>query len=234
MSVVPDPPAVPASPRPRRIAAPSWFDLRLVLGVLLVLGSVLLGARVVANARHTFPRVAAKRDLAAGTVLTASDLAIAQVRLPGAAGHAYLADLARALGKQLAQPVSAGELVPRSALSVAAARTTVTVPLASGAAPDLHKGERIEMWLSTAACSSVVLLLDEPVQGVHADAGGSLAEGSDAQDVVLSLPPTLADRVVQALAYDQAQLRAGVLAGPVRRAAGPLPDIAVCAAAAPR
>ena len=40
----------PAGPSPRRVRPPRWLDLRLVLGVLLVLGSVLLGSRVVASA----------------------------------------------------------------------------------------------------------------------------------------------------------------------------------------
>ena len=34
-------------PVPRRVRPPRWLDLRLVLGVLLVLASVLLGARIV-------------------------------------------------------------------------------------------------------------------------------------------------------------------------------------------
>jgi hypothetical protein len=203
-----------------------------MLGVLLVLGSVLLGARVVASARNTYPRLAATRDLAAGTVLTSRDVAVAQVRLAGGGSGVYVADLVDAIGKQLSRPLSAGELVPRGALDVPAAQTTVTVPLDSGAAPDLRRGERIEMWLSTTACPSVVLLRDVPVQAVHADSGGSFATGGDAQDVVISLPPALADRVVQALAYDGAKLRAGVLAGPLHPEDGALADIAPCAAAA--
>jgi hypothetical protein len=230
MSRVPDPPEVPASPRPRRIAGPSWFDLRLVFGVLLVVGSVLLGARVVSTARDTQPRVAATHDLAAGTVLTSRDITIARVRLPGSADGAYVADLATAVGKQVARPVSTGELVPRAALGTPTAQTTVTVPFASGAAPDLHKGERIEVWLSTAACPSVVLLPDVPVQAVRAD-DSAFADGSGAQDVVINIAPPLADRVVQALAFDQAQLRAGVLAGPVHPPRGALHDISTCGGA---
>ena len=54
-------------PTPRRVRPPRWLDLRLVLGVLLVLGSVLLGARVVGAADATVPVWAAAGDLAAGT-----------------------------------------------------------------------------------------------------------------------------------------------------------------------
>src|SRR6476469_1490712 len=65
---------VPAGRTPRRVRPPRWLDLRLVLGVLLVLGSVLLGARVVGAADATVPVWAVTGDLAAGTRLDASDL----------------------------------------------------------------------------------------------------------------------------------------------------------------
>src|SRR3954468_16062952 len=73
-------------PTPRRVRPPRWLDLRLVLGVLLVLGSVLLGARVVSAADATVPVWAATGDLAPGTELTADDLVPVDVRLDDAAG----------------------------------------------------------------------------------------------------------------------------------------------------
>jgi hypothetical protein len=141
----------------------------------------------------------------------------------------YVSRLADAVGKTLSRPVGQGELVPVGALSEAAAQTTVTVPLGSGAAPDLRKGERIALWVSTSACTSVVLLPDVTVQAVRTDQGGSFGGGSGEQDVVISVPPRLADRVVQALALDAVQVRAGVLLGPARRASE-LADLASCAA----
>ncbi len=66
-------PAGAAGPSPRRVRPPRWFDLRLLLGLLLVLGSVLLGARVVSAASTTVPVWAVTGDLAAGTVLSSDD-----------------------------------------------------------------------------------------------------------------------------------------------------------------
>lgn len=228
MSGVTSPPA-PPSPQPRRIATPRWLDLRLVLGVLLVLGSVLIGAKVVSSAEHTYPTVAARHDLAAGTVLTADDVRLAQVQLPHRGSGVYLPELKDAVGQQLRRPVSAGELLPADAIARVDPQTTVTVPLASGAAPDLRKGERIELWLSTSSCSSTVLLPAVTVQAVHADRGALSDGGSGGQDVVISVPPAQADRVVSALAIDQAQVRAGVLVGtePAHPTAQ-LPDLATC------
>lgn len=203
-----------------------------MLGVVLVLASVLIGAKIVSNARHTYPTVAATHDLAAGTVLAASDLKLAHVQLPDRGQGVYLSRLTDAVGKQLNRPVSTGELVPLRAIGAVPARTTVTVPLPTGGAPDLRKGQRIEVWLSTPACGSVVLLPDVSVQAVHADSGGSFDSGSGGQDVVISVEPALADRVVAALAIDQAKLRAGVLVGHAP-AAGALPDLATCSTATP-
>jgi hypothetical protein len=222
-------PPAPPSPSPRRISPPSWLDLRLVLGVVLVLASVLVGARVVSGARTTYPTVAANRDLAAGTVLTAEDLRLARVQLPDRGRGVYLARLRDVVGKQLTRPVSAGELVAFGAIAKIPQQTTVTVPLASGSAPQLHKGQRIEVWVSTAGCSSLVLLPEVTVQAVHAEGSGSFDSGTGGQDVVISVAPALAERVVAALAIDGVHLRGGVLGGPRSDPGTELPDLAACA-----
>jgi hypothetical protein len=223
----------PPSPRPRRIAPPRWLDLRLVLGVMLVLGAVLIGAKVVSSARQTYPVVAATRDLSAGTMLSSADLRLAQVQLPARGHGVYLTRMQDALGKPLQRAVSAGELVAADAVGPVPRLTTVTVPLASGAAPALRKGQRIELWVSTKSCSSQVLLPDVAVQAVRADDGGSFDSGTGGQDVVISVAPERADRVVQALALPDVQLRAGVLVGAAENSTDPsLPDLSLCAPAA--
>jgi hypothetical protein len=227
-------PAEPVSPRPRRISTPSWFDLRLVLGIVLILASVLIGARVVSSASRTYPRVAARHDLAAGSILTPSDVTLARVQLPHGGTGVYVSQLEDAVGKQLSRAVSAGELIPAGALGNTVAQTTVTVPLAAAAAPDLRKGQRIELWVSTSSCSSLVLLPDVTVQAVHADEDSAFSTGSGEQDVVISVAPDLADRVMQALALDEAQLRAGILVGGQETRSGGdpiLPDLTPCAGA---
>jgi hypothetical protein len=214
------------SPTPRRVSLPRWLDLRLVLGVALVLVAVVIGATVISRARHTDKHLAVTRDLAAGATLRAADLRVVDTQLPSD-GQVYLRDADKAIGRVLARPLGKGELVPRGALATAPARTTVSVPFAAGAAPSLERGQRIVVWLSTKTCPSAVLLPDVTVQDVRSGDAGALAPGGG-QDVVLSVPQELAQRVVGALALDGATIRAGVLTG--TRAAAPttLPGLDSC------
>ena len=232
---------VAPSPEPRRIATPRWLDLRLVLGVVLVIAAVLVGATVVSRAGTTHGLVAARQDLAAGTVLQAGDLTTVDVRLPHDGKGVYLSAVGNAVGRTLDRAVTAGELVPAAAVASQRPGTTVTVPFSAGAAPDLRTGQRIKVWVSSATCASVVLLPDVTVQSVRKGTG-SLSSTSDGQDVVIAVDPDEADRVIAALAIDGAQIRAGVLVGPASAApssaapspvSGQLPsDLAACASTA--
>lgn len=218
-----------ASPVPKRVKKPSWLDLRLVAGVVLVLASVLIGARVVSGAQRTYRVVAVSHDLAAGSRLASGDVTYVRVRLPSHGAGVYLSDTRRAVGRQLNRPVTRGELLPAAALGTSAGLTTISVPLAEGNAPRLRSGERVQLWLSTKACASEVLLSDVTVQDVHADDSGFA--GGQGQDVVLAVPPELAGRVVSALAGDGAVIRAGVLTGArPRHANDALPSLDACLA----
>lgn len=229
------------SPEPRRVATPRWLDLRLVLGVVLVVASVLIGATVVSRASDTHAMVAARHDLAAGTVLRAADLTTVHVQLPDSGRSVYLTKTGDAVGRKLQRAVDSGELVPAAAVASVRAGATVTVPFAAGAAPDLRTGQRIKVWVSSSSCASVVLLPDVTVQSVHRG-DGSLSSTSDGQDVVIAVEPGQADRVIAALAIEGAQIRAGVLVGDTAAGsssaapspvAGQLPsDLAACASTA--
>ena len=94
-----------------------WLDLRLVTGLLLVLGSVVLGTRVIAAADDTVPVLVAATDLAPGQSLTTTMVETRQVGLAesleglyhtGQVGDGYV----------VVRLVSAGELLPRSAVAV--------------------------------------------------------------------------------------------------------------------
>ena len=74
-----------------------------------------------------------------------------------------------------------------------------------------------------------MLLPDVTVQAVRPETDATFGSGQDGQDVVISVEPPLADRVVGALTLDQAQLRAGVLTGTGSAVSGALPDLSSCA-----
>ncbi|MGN6605906.1 MAG: SAF domain-containing protein [Jatrophihabitans sp.] len=221
-------PLAPPSPRPRRVSTPSWLDLRLVLGVVLVVGSVLLGAVVVARAHATRPVVTAAHELAAGTVLNTGDLAVVRVQLGDDAARRYAADPTALVGKRLQRAVGAGELVPTGAVASPPALTTLSITFATGDAPTLRAGERVELWVTGPHCASVVLLPDVTVQSASSlDAGfGSTADG---QRIVISVPRADAGRVVAAQAIDQGRIRAGILTGAANAPAEAPGDLSACA-----
>lgn len=147
---MPDPSAAPGA---RRLATPSWLDARLVLGVLLVLVSVVVGARVLASADTSQEVWVLTRDLSAGSALTAGDLARTQVRLYGNGSRYLLAAGPEPVGYVLQRPVGAHELLPRDSLvrpdAVPAGRREVAVPVAAGHLPeDLQPGQQVDVYVT--------------------------------------------------------------------------------------
>ncbi|MBB3086086.1 SAF domain-containing protein [Geodermatophilus sabuli] len=196
-----------AGPVPRRVRPPRWLDLRLVLGVLLVLGSVLLGARVVAAADATVPVWSAAGDLAAGTVLTAADLVSVDVRLDGTAG-AYLAAGTKPEGRTLARAVRAGELVPRASLEEPAELVQLALPVQAGyVPPGLVRGQVVDVYavadptVGAGGPSDVSLVVGAaPVQAISGRAEGVLSTATTTVQVVVSVPVDRAPAVLGAIA----------------------------------
>jgi hypothetical protein len=131
----------------------------LLIGVLLVISCIVIGARVVAAADRSRSWVSVRGDLPAGHVLTAADLTTTSGRLvPAAAGHYYESNvLGRLVGQELGRPVAAGELLGRGALSSGPRSPSRVVPLVvkAGRLPQLREGDRVDVYvLSRAADSS--------------------------------------------------------------------------------
>ncbi len=198
---------VPGS-APRRVRPPRWLDLRLVLGVLLVLGSVLLGARVVAAADATVPVWSAAGDLAAGTVLAAGDLVAVDVRLDDVAG-AYLATSTQPEGRTLARAVRSGELLPRTALEEPAELVQLALPVQAGyVPPGLDRGQVVDVYAvadpaagATAAGDGSVALVvaAAPVQAISGRTEGVLSTATTTVQVVVSVPADQAPAVLGAI-----------------------------------
>ncbi|SDX76797.1 Chaperone for flagella basal body P-ring formation [Geodermatophilus africanus] len=179
-----------------------------MLGVLLVLGSVLLGARVVAAADATVPVWSAAGDLAAGTVLTTGDLVAVDVRLDDIAG-AYLATSTRPEGRTLARAVRGGELLPRTALEEPAELVQLALPVQAGyVPPGLDRGQVVDVYAvadpavgATGAGSGSVTLVvaAAPVQAISGRTEGVLSTATTTVQVVVSVPAGQAPAVLGAI-----------------------------------
>ena len=196
-------------PTPRRVRPRRWLDLRLVLGVLLVLGSVLLGARVVGAADATVPVWAADADLAPGTELSADDLVAVDVRLDAAAARLYLSTGTRPEGNVLARAVRAGELLPRSALEEPVDQVQLALPVQAGyVPPGLAKGELIDVYAVSDPAAGAVGIADgsvtlvvrrATVQAVSGASEGVLSTPTTAVQVVVSVPAARASDVLTSI-----------------------------------
>jgi hypothetical protein len=155
MALVLDEQGTVASPKGRRLARARWRDHRLLIGVLLVISCIVIGARVVAAADRSRAWVSVRSDLPAGHVLTATDLKLTSGRLvPAAAGHYYeAAALDRLVGQQLDRPVAAGELLGRGAISLGPRAPSRVVPLVvkAGRLPQLRAGDRVDVYVLSRA-----------------------------------------------------------------------------------
>lgn len=100
----------------RRLRRPSWRDPRLLVGLVLVLGTTVLGAVLVERADDTVPVLAAGSTLVRGDALQEAELRVVRVRLDDL-GPAYVpaADALPADAVAL-RGVPAGELLPASAV----------------------------------------------------------------------------------------------------------------------
>lgn len=119
--------------------------------MLLVLVSVVAGARVMAAADDTTGVWVAARDLAPGSVLSAEDVVARDVQL-AQPGRYLSAAQPPPVGRTVARAVGAEELVPVSALRTADApddRRQVTIPVERFRFPaGLRPGERVDVYLT--------------------------------------------------------------------------------------
>jgi hypothetical protein len=212
-----------------RARLPSWLNPRVIAGIVLVLVATVVGALVVGRAERTSRVWATTRALAPGIVLRADDLQAVTARLPGEVSKYLRAgDRGRLVGLTVNKALTAHELVPASALSGTPAGTTVSVPLPSGDAPPITRGQRVRLWVSTHRCKAVVVLTDTAVQDVTNGSGGTFGTGGG-QTIVVRVPADEASRVVLALGIDSAVMRAAVLSGSAFGDGAPEPSLANCA-----
>ena len=185
----------PASPRASRLATPGWLDGRLVLGLLLVLVSVVVGARVLSSADRSTLVWAASKDLTAGTLLADGDLEPVRVRLFESTAQYVGAGGQAPVGYVVRRGLGAGELLPQGALTApeqGAGLRLVTVPVQAGHyPPTLRDDQRVDLWVTPAPDPAADPAVEPAVAAGSAPAGPLVLRGAQqvlSQVVVASGP----------------------------------------------
>jgi hypothetical protein len=190
-----------SSPPARRFTRPGWRDPRLAVGVLLLCGSVLLGARVLATADDTVAVWGTRTSLVQGQEVSADDLVPIQVRFadPDAADRYVGAADTLPDGASLSRDVGAGELLPREALVQTAEDELVEVPLSvevAGIPSSVEIGSHVDVWVAPAggvraagSAGAVQVLGDVPVLADGSAASSAAGFAGEQRPVVVGVPP---------------------------------------------
>lgn len=201
-----------ATPTASRIQRARWLDPKLVVGVLFVLLSVVVGAKVVAEADDSVPVWQLTHDLGQGSTLTSGDLVRRDVRLPGGAGDYVVATGEMPVGYVLVRPVGHDELLPRRAVARAQDATLrrLSIEVDQVTADGLEAGSVVDVYVvpeaaGTQAALSAEVLTDVTVAAVARD-GGGLGASTRAGGVTLLVAPDDARRVLDAQSRGTVQL----------------------------
>jgi len=169
-------------PRPTaaRLRQPSWRDTRLVVGVVLVLLSMAMGAKVVAAADDTVPMYAAVASLVPGQPVTQRDVRRVDVQLGADQSRYVVADHDIAPDTFALRDVRPGELLPTSALGTRADINLkpVSVPVDSGAAAQISAGSIVDVWVNAKDPSSAAEKYGNPVKTLQAAPVSRVPEAS--------------------------------------------------------
>jgi hypothetical protein len=192
-----------ASPPARRIRQATWADPRLVIGVLLILVSLVVGARVVGAADKTQAMHSLKRDLPAGHVLTADDVQPLNARIVSKSA-AYILAKKVVAGQVLLREVRKGELLSQSAVGPDPRKPMREMSVAvkqEHAAGGLVAGSRVDVVATIAKSSEApartwTVAKGVEVMGEPKSAGGF---GGSTYRVILDVPAELVLDVTAAM-----------------------------------
>ena len=130
-----------------RTRSSRWGDVRLWVGVSLLIGSMFIGARVMASGEETVTLWRATSDLAAGSNPVAVEPIVVAL---GGLEESYFQGTNPPSGLVL-RPVGAGEFIPAGALGEAGSPSVrvVTVPVNPlHVAVGVNAGDQVDVWAS--------------------------------------------------------------------------------------
>lgn len=186
------------STRVTRARVSRWGDVRLWVGVVVLVASMFIGARVMASGEERITVWRATQDLAVGSAVQA----VEPVVVPASTSLESYAHGPQAPQGILIRPVGTGELLPQGAFGVpdVAPTRVVTVPvnplhLAAG----VNSGDQVDVWATPddpAAASNPIKVVEHiTVSEVNRDVVGT---GGDI-GVVLLVPEVEIPALVRAM-----------------------------------
>src|SRR5579884_1316159 len=141
----------------RALRSPRHLDLRAIFGLFLLLVGVFGSIAFWTSSSTSTAVLVATHDLPAGATLTPSELAVARVRVDAAIYQAAIpaSELNLAVGKQLADPLYAHQLLVRAQISsrlpLAANQMALTIPVSADTAAGgrIQPGDVVEVLVTT-------------------------------------------------------------------------------------
>lgn len=191
-----------ASPRIKMGArvSRSRKDIRLWLGVVLIIFSSLIGGQLFTSASHRTPAVVMSNDLSAGALINSSDVRLVNVALPS--GVESVADLGDVVGKYAAHDLIGGSVVHPAGVSenVDLSLRAVSVPIKAGHLPALAYGSSVDVWFTPSLDGAIA---PGPSQllasNVLVDAVPEMIDSSIDAAITLRVPDAVVAQIMQAM-----------------------------------
>lgn len=158
------------------------IDMRVAIGLLLMIAAILGGLSVLKSARSRVPVIVAAADVQPGEVITARDLRVSEVALSGSVEAVPASSMSTVVGKVAAEPLYDGKLLTRRALSSGPPVPPGYVAMSLSLRPEraaagaLRPGDQV-MVVATRNpqrpdTSSTILFTKVPVVAAHHRSGG--------------------------------------------------------------
>jgi hypothetical protein len=178
----------PASPKASRLALPRWLDPKLLLGLLLVIVAMLLGARVFASADDTVAVYQVKSAMFTGDPVTADSMVVTRVHFSESSVADNYVSAAQPLptGQVVNHDLRAGEMLTQGSVSPKTQTPTVelSVPISTGDITLVTKNSRVDVIVvpnsttGTAKAAPTKVLSNVLVTSVPGGSGGAFSGGS--------------------------------------------------------
>ncbi len=135
-------------PTAPRLRTPSWRDPRLLFGVLLVAGSVVLGSWAITAGQRTVGIYQVSQTLTPGTELTSENLSVVQIRSTDVQDYYLMAADKVPEGQVTLRVLDTGEFVPQAAIASVAAvdHRPVAVPVGAELSSVVQVGSTVDLW----------------------------------------------------------------------------------------